>query len=190
MDWKQLIIPLIAVAVWILSNLANQKKETRPPLRPSIPPRPQRDRPDTSEPMSRPEEENRYREEMGAARKTRVFTSPSPTRPATCRPEKIARPQPRVVSGPPALPGQSAKQELPLGVLVAGTVVSMEVQVTPPVPVPITARSVAVKNVFELLQKRESLATAFLLKEVLDLPLAKRSRRGSTSGAIVKPRPP
>ncbi len=47
-------------------------------------------------------------------------------------------------------------------------------QVAAPIEKP---KPAAVKNLLELLKKKESLTTAMLLKEVLDLPLAKRSRR-------------
>jgi hypothetical protein len=46
----------------------------------------------------------------------------------------------------------------------------------PPVPAVKSSR-VAIKNMLELFKTRDSLTTAFLLKEVLDLPLAKRLRR-------------
>ena len=45
-------------------------------------------------------------------------------------------------------------------------------------PVPAAkATPVAIKNMRELLKKPESLATAFLLREVLDLPVSKRRHR-------------
>ena len=71
MDWVQLAAPLIAVAVWILSSLQpNQQKETRQqPRTPLPPPRPR----DPLDPMAagrqtRPEDDNKYREEMDRKR--------------------------------------------------------------------------------------------------------------------------
>jgi hypothetical protein len=45
------------------------------------------------------------------------------------------------------------------------------------VPSPARPATLAIKNMLDLLKKPASLPTAFLLREVLDLPVSKRPRR-------------
>ncbi len=177
MDWVSLAIPLIAVAVWIFSHLAGQQKETRPPVRPAPRPRNPLD-PQAPGTLSRPEEDNKYREEMGRQRENKNL----PARRPLPQPKQPRQKRPMVGSKPPPLPAillptqpasynqGVATDALPLAV---EPVIKMG-QIAAPMERP---KSAAVKNLLELLKKKDSLTTAILLKEVLDLPLAKRPRR-------------
>ena len=88
MDWVKLIIPLIAVAVWIVSNIANQQKETRRPPRVPPPPRPRNPTEIlTPSAFTRPSEENKYREELD--RKREKKSSTAKTLPKTLRAKRL-----------------------------------------------------------------------------------------------------
>jgi hypothetical protein len=187
MDWIQLAIPLIAVAVWIVSNLASQQKETRRPPRAPLPP-PPRPR-DPLDPLAtgtkaKPAGDNKYREEMDRPREQKSSVPKPYVRPRPKRLEPASRlPSPPPVPAPvlkpvdrsrtPAL-DQAAKIEPLLIVPVSAEPIGKVGG--PPAPAA-SAAPAAVKNLFQLLKTRHSLTTAFLLKEVLDLPLAKRARR-------------
>jgi hypothetical protein len=182
MDWVKVVIPLIAVAVWILSNLANQQKETKRPTRlpPARPPLP-RDPIDSlaSGPRTKAEQDDKYREELDRKRDKKPGEKKSYPRPRPKRFESLPKPPPLpVVLAPlsaPAIPPRQDK-DLPnkaaLGLFL-------------PVPASVPAESIpqtgvaapAVSQLRDLLKRRETITTAFLLKEVLDLPLAKRRRR-------------
>jgi hypothetical protein len=177
MDWVSLAIPLIAVAVWIFSHLAGQQNETRPPLRPAPRPRNPLD-PQASGLPTRPEEDNKYREEMARQRENKNIPTRRPLpQPKQQRPKRpVAGPKPPplpaiLLPSQPAINNQGVTMDaLPLTV---EPVIKIG-QVAAPMEKP---KSAAVKNLLELLKKKDSLTTAMLLKEVLDLPLAKRPRR-------------
>jgi hypothetical protein len=182
MDWMSLAIPLIAVAVWIFSHLAGQQKEQRPPLR--LPPRP-RSSEDlrTTERPSKPEEDIKYLEEMARKREKKDL----PAR----RPLPQPRPRPHRPTQPPPIPSVLLATDAPRKTGGKRTLEAIPVLVAQTAPVNVepvlkigkltsptaTATSPAVQNLLELLKKKDSLVTAMLLKEVLDLPLAKRPRR-------------
>jgi hypothetical protein len=189
MDWVKLIIPLIAVAVWIISNLANQEKEARRlPRAPTVPPPRPRDPLDSlgAGPVGKPEEENRYREEMDRKRERKPSA-----------PKSIPKQRPRRGDNAPKLPpvdlrpaplppysarkpGKEQRPPTPADVPAAiplPVAPETNVRVGEPARLVVRPTPIAIKNVRELLKKPESLATAFLLREVLDLPLAKRARR-------------
>jgi len=182
-DWIKLAIPLIAVAVWILSNLANQQKETRrlPRAAPSPPPRPRDSAAASSKP---PENDDKYREEMDRKREKKPSVAKPLPKPRTRRLETAPKPPPLVLRPAPApLSRNRDKDErnptatnlyLPIQIPVAAEPAAKVGE--PAVPI-IKPTPMAIKNMLELLKKRDSLTTAFLLKEVLDLPVSKRPRR-------------
>ncbi len=177
MDWVSLAIPLIAVAVWIFSHLAGQQKETRPPLRSAPRPRNPLD-PQASNAPSRPEEDNKYREEMGRQRENKTIPArrplPQPKQPRPKRPMTGPKPPPLPAILLPSQPASNI-QDIALDALPLTVEPVIKIgQVAAPIEKP---KPAAVKNLLELLKKKDSLTTAMLLKEVLDLPLAKRPRR-------------
>jgi hypothetical protein len=179
MDWVTFVIPLIAVAVWILSHLANQQQELRRPPRVPPPRRPPPINEATSSPVagSKPEEENKYREEMDRKRvKPPPRTIP---RPRPRRQEPLPRPTLVLTPLPPPLPPLLSKSEefIPsIAVPTAPLVVEPMAQVGPP-PIVAGKPNAALRNLRDLLRKPENLAGALVLKEIFDLPIAKRPRR-------------
>jgi hypothetical protein len=190
MDWVKLVIPLIAVAVWIVSNIANQQKETR--RQPRVPPPPPRPRNplDTLAPDSftKPSEENKYREELDRKREKKPSAAKTLSKTLrTKRLESVPKPPRTPVvlrPGRPPTAGYTGAEQRQGGQAEIGIV--LEVPVLPIQPIGkigepakpvVKATPVAIKNMRELLKHPESLATAFLLREVLDLPVSKRARR-------------
>jgi hypothetical protein len=181
MDWIKLVIPLIAVAVWIISHLANQQKEIRRPPRvpPPLPPRRREpfDR-SASVPASKPDDDNKYREEMDRKREKKPSLAKPIPRPRSKRLESAPEPTPviRDVSRTAAGVRQDKPATdlyLPAPVVLGQPIAKVgeaAARIVKPAPA-------AVKNMLELLKRPDSLTTAFLLKEVLDLPVAKRPRR-------------
>jgi len=187
MDWVKIAIPLIAVAVWILSNLANQQKETRkPPRVPFPPPRPRvPDKP--LPPEARPRENvDRYREEMDRKREKKPTMATPLTKPRPRRVEAVPKPPPLVLRPVPAPTSRGASNNpqaqtatnvyLPVPVPVVVEVVAKVGEAARPIARP---APVAIQNLLELLKKRDSLSTAVLLREVLDVPVSKRRRPSS-----------
>ncbi len=89
MDWIKWLIPLIALAVYILSNMAKEREETRRPLRPLPPPLPPPQ--DTGDrPKRSPSEVDRFLEEV--RRRREETAKPAEAKPAAPRP--VAERQP------------------------------------------------------------------------------------------------
>ena len=179
MDWIKLAIPLIAVAVWIVSNLANQQKEQR--KLPRVPPPPAKPRdphdPLATEPVAKPDEDNKYREEMQRKREKKPVVKTLPRPRPTKRPEIVLKPSrlPTIlVPAPAPVVRREEPPPLPAPLPAAPEQVA---KVSQPAVVRAKPKSAAIRSLHELLGKRENLTTAFLLKEVLDLPVSKRPKR-------------
>lgn len=154
-------IPLVALAVWILSNLVkNQQDEAR---RREMRPRP-------------PElDTNQRREPPKEARPRRVERPRPPLRPQPVAVQDRPRPRPALEAEPVRLPRRPSSVEQPVVVaqLVLPPVPAFDVSVTPTV----TANrkpTKAIQNMYALLQNRNTVATAFVLMEVLGKPRCKR----------------
>lgn len=119
MDWIKWLIPLIALAVYILSNMAKEREETRRPLRPLPPPLPPPK--DTGDrPKRSPSEVDRFLEEV--RRRREETAKPAEVKPAAPRPVAerqperpavVERPRPQRPAPAEALtrPGSSGKEE-------------------------------------------------------------------------------
>ncbi len=127
-------------------------------------------------PFIRPNEENKYREELDRKREKKSNTAKALSKTLRAkRPEPI----PRSTRMSPALRQTTPEQSI------GGLIVEIPVlaklepigQVGAPAVPLVKATPTAIKNMRELLKNPESLATAFLLREVLDLPVSKRARR-------------
>jgi hypothetical protein len=183
MDWVQWIIPLIAIAVWILSNLA-RSKEDKPPV--------QRRSEDAPQPIRRsPEEVDRFLEEVrrrkrnaegpkkpgrtSAPDRPRPGPPPLPRTP-TERPRVSERPPPTSKPLPP--PRRQEAEAIPVA-----EVLEVAVANQPPRALATLAAGrpttvpPAVQALKSLLLDRQNVAAAIVLKEVLDQPLCKRPRR-------------
>jgi len=190
MDWVKLIIPLIAVAVWILSNLANQQKDIRRPPRVPLPPRP-RDPLDSmgSKPPTKADDDNQYRAEMDRKREKKPIGGGTIARPRPRRGDYGSKPPPQpVVLAPipqisfPRKPRATQSKQTAGEIYVPPPVIPVApsepiIRVGEPAVPVVKPQPVAIKNMLDLLKKKENLATVFLLKEILDLPVSKRSRR-------------
>lgn len=193
-DWVQWLIPLVALAVWILSNLARVREEEQP--RRARPPQARSDaesaeaQPRKNSDVDQYLEEARRRREQREARKkaeaeARRSTpvreeprrAPPPVPPARVDPVRKPAPPPLpkvVVKSAPAARSSNPNLE---EVVVAKIV-------TPPSPPPAdvlpqvietkTLQQPSRPKVFELLRSRDKLQAAFVLREVFDAPLCKR----------------
>ena len=206
MDWVKLIIPLIAVAVWILSHLANQQKEARRAPRSIPPPRP-RERLESLPTATMSKHDDQYREEMDRKRE------PKPTGPRSLprlrKKEQDSGQKPPPLPAnlepifPPVIPAkrqdrererQAREREERARELREQERRQRRDNVPPPLPPAVVAPEAVAKvgeagvvlvkappraivGVFGLLKTPENIATAFLLKEILDRPVAKRFRR-------------
>lgn len=186
------IIPIIAVAVWILSSLIRGAEEQRVRR-----PRPQRDPEepaDGTRPRRSPSEIDRFlqevqrrRQEGEERRPPREAPKPLPPaeevlvaipvqevpnrrtpradrprrRPAESRPIPVAQPVP--VVPPPVLETQFRESPPPPGPEAASQPTAAEKK-----------REAMGKQLRELLNSKQSLATAFILREVFDRPLSLR----------------
>jgi hypothetical protein len=184
MQWEILIIPLIALGVWIMGTLfksEDDKTKQGARGRGNVPNRGPSRRPGTN--FERFLEEARRRRE--AEDRPKAAPAPPPPRPRVSRPPLRERPpQPR--EAPPLI----RPKEVPIAVPVAQPIApppSVEpVAVAPQaggdaIPaVPTIARdlrpSPIVQQVHSLLSKPQTAATAFVLREILDRPLCKRRR--------------
>jgi hypothetical protein len=196
MHWEILIIPLIALGVWILGTLfkgedERQKKDVRRPG--NFSGRPPARRPVTD--LDRFLEEARLRRE--AEEKRKAPPAPPP-RPPIARPPLSQRPpRQRETSPRPARPPIRI-EEVPVAVptsrpVAAPAVVEAVLAVPrpqpvaeapsspPPSPVPTTTRdtrpSPILQQVRSLLSKPQTAGTAFVLREIFDRPLCMRRRR-------------
>jgi hypothetical protein len=200
MDWVQWLIPLVALAVYILSNLAKGQEESRTNRLPR-PPRSD-EAVETAELAEPPrqrrsqEEIDRFLEEVRRRKKTieppqnKPLSRPT-TAPSQERPRPVPPPLPKVKLPPPPLPERprpgdaprpatkppSRKREPePIPVVEALEVTHVPLQ-PPPALVGPLVNSLALQNLKSLLANRQTMATAILLKEILDVPLSKRPPR-------------
>ena len=159
-NWLSLVIPLVGLAVWILSNLVkNQQEEAR---RQAMRPRPNNaDNPNTRE--------NFPRREPPVARK--VERPRPPVRPIP--PQN--KPQPIRPSRRPPLTQSNEPAPIPQAIIVVPAS-SPTSAASPTTTTSITRpSSKAIQNVYVMLKDRTTLTTAFLLKEVLGRPLCKKN---------------
>jgi hypothetical protein len=190
MDWVQWLIPLVALAVWILSNLArNREDEPRRARPPQV-------RGDEQPREKKPEEVDRFLDEVRRRRETadarkRKVDEPrrvlprreeqrKPLQPPASRPEAPRRPappplppspppKPVVVKEPPPLPRPAAGK-------VEDVVVARIVTASPGGETAIerVASGPAKQQIFDLLCRKNNLNTAVLLREILGPPLSKQ----------------
>ena len=182
MHWEILIIPLIALGVWILGALVkgeddkNKKPVRRPGNASGRAPR----RPATA--LQRFLEDARRRE-------TEDTPQPPPPRPSIARAPLRERPvQPRET--PPRLASRSKRrEERPVAVpvarpvaqavaVVAEAVIDVPVRAEPSAPTTTraTQSSPIAQQVLSLLSNPQTAATAFVLREIFDRPLSQRRR--------------
>ena len=177
MQWEVLIIPLIALGVWILGTLLKSDDEKAKPgvRRPNGSGRTPARRPVTN--LDQFLDEARRRREAEARPKT-------PSAPPVPR-ATVARP---VLREPPARPSPKAPRVAPLREAVpvakptARPVAQVDVvEVVPEAPpAPPAPRAVQptpiVKQVRSLLSQPQTAGTAFVLREIFDRPLCQRRR--------------
>jgi hypothetical protein len=190
-DWLKLLVLLVPVAIWILTNLAKNRDEPRKLRAPSP-----RDDEDAPRPIRRraPSDVDRFLEEVRRRRESKKKPEEAPAQARTSRPVQPApatvRPAPRKVPSPPPLPPQPLRQEPGRRfeqrreeVVVAEVVP----ETTPPsagaraiptlmkIPTVGSApRRPSVRQTLALLKAPQSLATAVLLQEILGKPLCQR----------------
>jgi hypothetical protein len=197
--WEILIIPLIALGVWLLGTLFKDENEAakRAPRRPGSPPgRGPARRPVTD--LDRFLEEARRRREAEERRK--VPPAPPP-RPATTRAPLSERPSrnldvpsrpvptsrrteeapvPLPVSRPVPQPATIREAAAEAALLVPRPQPLAEAPPPPPPATPATTRdtrpSPIVQQVRALLSKPQSAGTAFVLREIFDRPRCQRRR--------------
>ncbi|HEY7327904.1 MAG TPA: hypothetical protein VH592_09705 [Gemmataceae bacterium] len=194
MHWEVLIIPLIALGVWIIGTLFKSEEEkTKKPAgcRGNAAGRAPGRRVVTD--LDRFLEEARRRREPEAQRKppplpTREPAPRPPLRERPSRPQETPRvskpaivkeesvvvlPVPRSTTPPPIAEPAPTPTTRKLGELRAGAQQSREVL---PVLTPATPTSPIVEQARSLLSKPQTAATAFVLREIFDRPLCKRRR--------------
>lgn len=178
MHWEILIIPLIALGVWILGALVkgeddkNKKAVRRPDNGSSRAPR----RPVTD--LQRFLEDARRRE----AEET---PKPPPPRPSIARAPLRERPAQPPDTPPRPTSHSKRRGEAPVAVpvarpVVAEAVIAAPVRTEPSAPAPTTTRptqsSPIAQQVLSLLSNPQTAATAFVLREIFDRPLSQRRR--------------
>lgn len=178
MHWEILIIPLIALGVWILGTLfkgedERNKRGARGPggsVRRAPPRRPVTD-------LDRFLEESRRRRE--AEERERVLPAPQP-RPVVSRPplrERVAKPR---ETPPRTAPTMAPQESPPVAVPVARLVEEPLAQASPPPPVSPTRSqdrpSPILRQVCALLSRPQSAGAALVLREILDRPRCLRRR--------------
>jgi hypothetical protein len=204
--WEILIIPLIALGVWILGTLFKGEEEKlkargRQAGGPGRTPR----RPVTD--LDRFLEDARRRREMEErAKKSAPPRPPTPTRqappsrPAPARVPLSERPSRLLDTPPRPVPSARPAEEPPLVIPVARPVpkpatireAAVEAALAVPLPQPVpdvppapatpattreTRRSPISQQVHALLRKPQTAAAAFVLREIFDRPLCMRRRR-------------
>lgn len=187
MNWEVLIIPLIALGVWILSTIFRTFEEARELERPrggavgdnkpsGAPKR-------TGNELDRFLEEARKRREPPVTkRRPEKAPAASPLDPApveTPLPPKRSEPVRIVRRG-----GEASRRRVEPAAPAAAPVPREPVKVElPEVPPPVTpatmprpAGSPLIKRVLGMLNDREGVKVAFLLREILDRPVGQRGR--------------
>jgi hypothetical protein len=178
MHWEILIIPLIALGVWILGALVKGEDEkTKKPVR----------RPGNASGRAprRPMTDLQRFLEATRRREAEETPQPLPPRPSIARAPLRERPsQPRETPPRPA-PRSKRRDEAPVAApiarpVVAEAVVAAPVRAEPSAPAPTTTRptpaSPIAQQVFSLLSNPQTAATAFVLREIFDRPLSQRRR--------------
>lgn len=192
-NWWQWIVPLIVAVFWIVGMLAKGQREQigRQQNRtlPQMPPN--EENPPMAQGKRQPEEIRKFLEELRRQRsasardgKAEMTSDEEPTA-QVVRPKPAPRqppPVPVVVRKPPKRPpiGQDPVQVVPLALpsLVSAAPTQVATRIVKPTPV-------AVRQTLDLLKNRQSLASAFLLREILDLPVSRRPRRLLTTSRPV-----
>jgi hypothetical protein len=177
MHWEILIIPLIALGVWIIGTLfksEDDKTKKAVGRRGNISARTPPGRRGVTD-LDRFLEEARRRREP----EERLKAPPSPSRAPAARPplrERPTRQQPPPRPDTPVIVPEEAVV-LPVPRPVAQPVASSGLaREAPPPPAPVTRPSPIAQQVRSLLSKPQTAATAFVLREVFDRPLCKRRR--------------
>jgi hypothetical protein len=194
MDWPVLVIALIPVAVWILATIFRGVEEAKEKGRP---PRPRGDGAQVKVPRRPAGELDRFLDEARRRREPspKRRAEPTVTGPLELERVPVEKPAPR----PPVVvrrePPKPRKAEAPVPVPVAPPVVVVAPPLPePPLPPPPQLRpavpprpaSPLVARLGGMLRDRDSLALAFVLREVFDRPVSQRrvgeppglSRRG------------
>ena len=202
MDWTVLIFPVIVVAGWILKQLANNQAEENKRQEERAGRRPRNDRFGTPTARKPPDEIRRFLEEMrrqrtgdrqeqsqqeGEPTAQVVRTKPKPVVPSSPR---NPPPRPRTPQALEAIPVQtrsapatSSAADAPRGSQrppLEAQAFTPTVQLTPASQIAtriVKPTPPAVKQLLELVQDRNNLGAAFLLREVLDGPVSRRRRR-------------
>lgn len=203
MEWLKLVIPLIFVAVWILSQLAKNRDQT--PRRTKPPPLPKdEDEDEGPRPRRSAGEVDRFLEEVRRRRaRAEGRTSPPPVvaepprpKPAARRPApEPARSFPPPIQAPPPVPSPPPTPRMPPAVQPApvtfrmpsiepATEVVVAVPLDPrpadrlapfiPAVVAGPARSSALIRAVSLLRDRQTMMAAIVLREILGPPVSKR----------------
>ena len=178
MHWEILIIPLIALGVWILGTLIKgederNKRGTRG-AGGSVRRGPTR-RPVTD--LDRFLEDARRRRE--AEERQRTLPVP-PSRPTISRPPLRERPSKPRETPPRIVPAMPSTESPPLAVPVARPVEEPVAQASPPPPAPPSLSqyrpSPIARQVHALLSSPQSAGAALVLREILDRPRCMRRR--------------
>src|SRR5262245_7228541 len=206
MDWIKWLIPLIALAVWVLSNLARNREEPRRPTRSSPPAGGSGDPPSTPRRRSSAEideflQEVRRRREVNEQRKVKKAPAnqeprrpveaprarPSLSIPEPVMPPAPPPPPPPVVPVPaislPRIPTAStlAKEEIVVARVVSEPVKPAQRTVQPAPTVTVTARRIGPpatpKQILQMLRNPQALARAIVLREIFEPPLSRRPPR-------------
>lgn len=183
MHWEILIIPLIALVVWIVGTLAKSEDDrTKKGVGRRGPVTGRQPGKRVVTDLDRFLEESRRRREPEERRKA----APPPARVPAARPPVRERPsQPRetprraapVIAQEEvvfALPSPQSVATPPVAEPVVAAPVAREQSVSTPPPAPRTSSSPISQQVRSLLSKPQSAATAFVLREIFDRPLSKR----------------
>jgi hypothetical protein len=179
--WVELLIPFIAVAVYLLSHLLSNRQEAprREPQPLRRPPRPRRDEDDDAETPTRQRRRAELDQQLAEARRRRdALEAGSRPRPVVRPPVVLPLPLP-VKPSRAVLPTEPPRPKTPppraeAVVLVATAAPVKAPNVTLAAPAP---SSTPVQQLLGLLKDRRSMATAILLHEVLGPPVSRRPRR-------------
>jgi hypothetical protein len=191
MHWEVLIVPLIALGVWILGTLFKPEDNTKQQQQRRLGPRgPGGSRPPVTDLDRFLAEARQRRQEIDGGRLPTPPVRPAPPRPTPPPPRsdgqrttmrsRPAVPQTRPPRKPMPLPGPVPVEVLPDPVPAQAVEVPVEVltQVKMPAPPPPPSAkqppSPIVAQVLALLRTPQSTGTAFVLREILGAPLSKR----------------
>jgi hypothetical protein len=204
MEWVKWVIPLIALAVWILTSLIkSQQEEPRRRSTTRFPPQPQGGEEGTGpRPRRTSGEVEQFLEEIRRRRESGVKPAEVEQRPRPVVREAppvivVEAPRPRPAPRtPPALPPkrQPPRREEPATprkrpavteeVVVARIVSTPPITVAAPPPPAASAITLAVsptapaaRQFLDLLKNPQSMRVAFLMREILDRPVSRRPRR-------------